>query len=461
MSDESKTLSAPTRSKMTNDPERAWAPYEPDDQRPWDLRRAGHLYRRAGFGAGWSQLQQALEDGPQRAVDKLLRPDADVAAFNRSYDDFETGSSTDGLRAWWLRRMIESPHPLLEKMTLFWHGHFAIGNAKVKNGPLMHRHVQLLRSHALGRFDSLLEAVSRDPAVLLGIDCRANRKAQPNDNYARAMMDNFSLGPGHYCEQDIREAARAFTGWFVLRNQLRYIPREHDAGMKKIFGREGDFDDKDVVRLVLRQPAAPRLLVRKLFRWLISETEEPCDALVAPLAESFAENYDVARLVETMLRSNLFFSPAAYRRRIKGPVEFALGVVKGLEGMIPTIQLGEDLAALGQNLYDPPTVKGWPGGRYWINRATLLGRSNLAQTLLVGKKPYGEKLDPLAVAGSYGYEGPESAGRFLIELFLQGDVPDGVRETLLKAVIAAGGDPSLAIRQFVHSLVALPEFQLS
>ena len=456
-------------SQAPADPVWAWTPYAPDARRPWNLPLAGHLYRRAAFGAGWEQLQQAVAEGPQRTVDKLLQPGTDVAAFNRTYDDYEASAtdsaSTDGLRAWWLRRMLHTPHPLLEKMTLFWHNHFATSNIKVKSALLMHRHVQLLRSHALGRFEPLLEAVSHDPAVLVWLDAGANRKARPNENYVQTLMETYALGSGHYSEEDVREAARAFTGWFVLRNRVRYIPREHDPGVKKVLGQEGDLSGEDVVRIVLRQPATPEFLVRKLYGWLIDETDEPGDALIAPLAASFAKDYDVGKLVETMLRSNLFFSPAAYRRRIKSPVEFALGIIRGLEGSVSTARLGQDLAALGQNLYNPPTVKGWPGGRHWINNATLLGRSNLALALVSGLKPYGNKLDPLAVAEKHGFKAPESTPRFLLDLFLQGDVGDDVRQALLEtaspAESAAGDNPSRQARRFAHGVTTLPEFQLA
>lgn len=445
------------------DPQWAWAPYKPGGERPWDLRLAGHLYRRAAFGADWEMLQQALADGPQATVQKLLRPDADaVDAFNREYEALEAATgSGDGLRAWWLRRMIQTPHPLLEKMTLFWHDHFATSNAKVGNAQLMQKHVQLLREHALGRYEPLLEAISRDPAMLVWVGADANRKAVPNENYARELMARFSMGLGNFDEEDVREAARAFTGWFVFRGRLRYIEREHDPGTKKVLGREGKFNGDDVVEIVLQQPATARLLVRKLYRWLISETHEPSDALVSPLAESLADGYDTGKLVETMLRSNLFFSPAAYRQRVKCPVEFALGIARGLTKMIPTTRLGADLAQLGQNLYHPPTVKGWAGGRLWINSTTLVGRSNLALAMVSGAKPYGDKLDPLAVAAEHGHATPESAARFLIDLYLQGDLEEGVRETLLQSVAAAEGNASQRVRRFTHAVLTLPEFQLA
>ncbi|HUT94758.1 MAG TPA: DUF1800 domain-containing protein [Thermoguttaceae bacterium] len=443
------------------DPQWAWAPYEPDDNRPWNLALAGHLYRRAAFGADGDQLQQAVADGPQRAVEMLVSPQTAVADFHRSYDGYEASANADALRAWWLRRMIQTPHPLLEKMTLFWHNHFAATGVRVNNAPMMRDHVQLLREHALGSYPPLLEAVSRDPALLVSVGADENRKAVPNENYARELMARFSLGPGNFMEEDIREAARAFTGWRVLRNQLRYFPADHDPGVKRILGREGKFDGDDVVEIVLQEPATPRLLVRKLYRWLVSETDEPSEALVVPLAESFAKDYDVAKLVETILRSNLFFSPAAYRQRIKGPVEFALGIVRGLEGMVPTANLGNDLAALGQNLYRPPTVKGWEGGRFWLNGATLVGRSNLAAALLSGAKPYGEKLDPLAVAGKHGHATPEAAARFLVDLFLQGDLDEGVAEALSKTATTGEGSPAERLRRFAHAVVTLPEFQLA
>ena len=450
-----------------SDPAWAWAPYRPDARRPWDLALAGHLYRRAAFGANWGQLQRALADGPQPTIDNLLRPQTDPDAFNREYDEYEAAGSdsAEALRAWWLRRMIGTPHPLLEKMTLFWHGHFATSNVAVKNARLMHRHVQLLRRHALGCFRPLLEAVSRDPAVLVALGADANRKALPNESFARALMQHFTLGPGRYAEKDVREAARAFTGRFVISGKLRHIPREHDEGTKQLLGNSGRFTGDDVMRIVLDHTSTPGTLVRGLYRWLISETEPPEPRVIAPLAESFAKDYDVLKLVETMLRSNLFFSPAAYRRRIKCPVEFAVGIIRGLEAMISTTRLGQDLADLGQNLYHPPTVNGWAGGRHWIGWAAMVQRHNLARALLRGADPYGDKLDPQAVARKHGHSTPQSAGRFLLDLFLQADLEPGASDALMQTLPTpagpGGGDPSAALRRFAHAVVTVPEFHLA
>ncbi len=445
--------------KLT-DPRRAWAAYEPDGDRPWNLALAGHLYRRAAFGASWDQLQQALSDGPQRTIDKLVRPEGDIAGFNHTNDEFEAATgSIDQLQAWWLRRMIQSPHALQEKMTLFWHSHFATNAEKVKNARLTREHVALLRSEALGSFRTLLEGISQDPAVLLWLGAETSRKARPNENLARAIMENFTLGPENCTESDIRQASRAFTGWFVLRSKLRYIAREHDDGTKQILGQQGTFARDDVLRIVLEQPAASRRIVRKLYRWLISEIEQPDEALISPLAESFAEDYDVLNLIETMLRSNLFFSAAAYRRRVKCPAEFAVGIVEAMESTVSTTQLARDIADLGQDLYHPPTVNGWAGGQHWIDSASIVGRQNLAWAMLGSSDPYGKKLNPLDVAQRHGHATVETAGRFLLDLFLQGDVDPGVYGKL--AQMAQADNPDERMRRFAQATVTLAEFHLA
>jgi len=447
-----------------SDPSWAWAPYEPDDERPWNLTRTGHLYRRAGFGANWSQLQQALSDGPRQTLNKLLTPREDAETFNRVHDEYEAStSSVGGLRAWWLRRMIETPYPLLEKMTLFWHSHLAANGARVKDARLMREYVRLLRNRALGSFERLLQEIWRNPAVLICLGAEANRKAQPNENLARALMANFTVGPGGFTEEDVREAARAFSGWFVLRGRLRYIEREHDGGVKRILGHEGRFTGEDVVRILLEQRLTASVVVRKLYGWLICESKEPNASLIGPLIESFAKDYDIKTLAETMLRSNLFFSKVAYRARIKCPVEYALGMVRGFEATVSTTQLAEDLADLGQDLYHPPTVSGWIGGRHWVNSATVIARHNLAAALLGGAGSYGKRIDPWTVATKHGCSTPKAAKRFLVNLLLEGNLDADVSESVPARALAerntAGPDGQL--RGLAQVIVTLPEFQLA
>ena len=447
------------------DPAWAWAEYEPSGSRPWTLAMAGHLYRRAAFGATFRQLELAVSDGPRKTVDRVVRCEQDLTDFHRSLDEYEDASArsggVDSLRAWWLRRMVETPYPLLEKMTLFWHNHFGISGARVGDAPLMLQHVRLLRQHALGQYPAMLDAVASDPAMFIALGADASRKAQPNENFARQLMQRLSVGPGNYGEEDVREASRAFTGWFVLRGQLRYFDREHDAGVKKVLGRTGNWQAQDVVRIVLEQPVAPKMLARKLYRWLVAEVDEPSDQLLAPLVEMLAEDFDVGRVVEAILRSNQFFSAAAYRRRIKSPVEFALEIVRAMEGTVSTVRLGEDLGQLGQSLYNPPTTDGWHGGRHWINAATVTGRSNLARALLAPQGRYGGKLDPAALSRSYGRTDPKSSAELLVALFLQDDLSANMREALWKVIPESATDAGPWLRDFTHSVVTLPEFQLS
>ncbi len=439
------------------DPGWAWAAYEPATDHPWNLPLAAHLLRRAAFGANWQELQSALADGPQATIDSLVRPAADVAAFDRSLDEYAGRSgSSEGLRAWWLRRIIQTPFPLREKMTLFWHSRLGISNDRVKDAALMAQHIQMLRRHAMGSYTDLLDGVMTDPAVFLGYDAPASRKALPNENLPRQLLARLSLGPDRYGEEDLREAARAFTGWFVLRGDLRFFEREHDAGQKTVLGKKGDWDAGDIVRIVLDDPASPRLLIHELYRWFISESADPDTGLADRLTKMLAEDYNVGRVVETMLRSNLFFSSMAYRQRVKSPVEYAVGIVKGLEGAVPTIQLGNDLARLGQSLFHPPTTEGWAGGRCWLNAATTLGRANLAHSLLADKGEYGGKLNPAQVLKQHDRSTPSAASKFFVDLFLQGDITQDQSSSLTKLTDLE--DPH--VRELVYRIVTMPEFQL-
>lgn len=451
------------------DPAWAWAPYRPDAQRPWTLRLAAHLYRRAGFGASWSTLQQAISDGPQRAVQRVLHPQADVAAFDRSFDAHEeasidpAGGSMETLAAWWLRRMLETPHPLQEKMTLFWHDFFGASGATVGSARLMLGHLGILRRHALGRLGPMLESVVQDPALLLAYRGETNRRSQPSETYARRLMELLGFGPDQYTAGDVRELARCFTGWFVIRQHLRYLEHEHDPGPKRVFGQLGPWKAPDAVRILLAQQAAPRTVVRRLYRWFIAEGREPPDALIEPLARQFAADYDIARLVETMLRSNAFFSDHAYRQRIKSPVELALGLAKAMEALIPTQPLAGELAELGQALGSPPTSKGWPTGPGWLNPLTLTRRQKLACRMVAGGEPYGGPIDPPAVARRYGKHTLAEAAPFFLELLVDGDVPAAVRGRLAQPTEPAGSakDQAPAMRRLVCAITALSEFQLA
>src|SRR5262245_3111074 len=336
-------MAAPFTALDKIDPARAWQPWRPSPADPWGRKWAAHLYRRAAFGASRAELIQAERLGHQGTLDLLLRGRPEAEEAREALADAGRVAAGDGeerLRGWWLYAMLHSAHPLREKLTLFWHNHFATSDDKVQSAPLMFRQNCLLREHALGKFGPFLQAISKDPAMLVWLDSNRNVKGAPNENYAREVMELFSLGVGNYTVKDIKEAARAFTSWHTDSDGFRFNARAHDDGTKTVLGQKGVWDGGDVVRIVLAQPAAARFLVRKLYHFLVSETAEPPAALLEPLCVAFRKSdHDVAALVRTMLSSRHFYSAHAFRQRVKGPVEFVLGAVQAVY-----LRLGEQEA---------------------------------------------------------------------------------------------------------------------
>jgi uncharacterized protein (DUF1800 family) len=435
-----------------------WRRYEPSARCPWNLSRAAHLWRRAGFGASWPQLQQSVKAGPQKTVDMLLRPKGDISGFNAECDSFtQSVASPAALRPWWLRRMILTPDPLREKMTLFWHDFFAADGASGAGGAQMRDHIAALRAKALGRFGELLGKIAGDTATVLSMGSTANGKTTPDEAFASQFLRRYTVGAGNFSQEDVRQTARAMTGWSVLRNKMRYFAEQHDGGKKTLLGRTGAFDSDDVVRIASRHPATARNLVQRLYRLFISETGQPEEALIAPLIESLAKDFDISKLVETMLRSSLFFSDAVMGQRIKSPVEFAVGIIRGLEANVSTVRLADDLAALGQNLCYPPTPDGWAHGRHWINQATVAGRDNLAAALLAGSGPYGGKCDPAALAKRHARADDKSAASMLASVLC---APGGVAPEPWK-LLPPTGTPADRLRKTAYRLIARPEFQLA
>jgi len=368
----------------------------------------GHLYRRAAFGATHAELETGVKAGPETLIAQILTGGTGLAEFDAEMEPLarhiERYHDAQPMRPWWLTRMLHSPHPLQEKITLFWHNHFATSYAKVQSARFMLGQYALMRRHALGNFADLLREMSSDPAMIIWLDTRDSKKGSPNENYARELMELFSLGIGHYTEKDIREAARAFTGWEIQGTKAVFNKNQHDDGKKTVLGQTGNWQGADIVRICLEQKSAPTFLVGKLYRFLLSETVPATRELLAPLGEQFKKSgYDFGALVKTMLSSNLFFSPLVYRTRVKSPVDFVLGIVRALEGKIGTTALSQSLEQLGQNIFSPPAVKGWDGGRTWLTGQTLLGRQNLALALtLTEDVRFGRRTDRAGLAGRYG-----------------------------------------------------------
>jgi uncharacterized protein (DUF1800 family) len=345
---------------------------------------AAHLWRRAGFGASRKTIEETVALGPDAAIDRLVDgPAKDTAADDLEfvYRSVLGAEDDDGARGWILLRMLRSEHPVREKLALFWHGHFATSNAKVRDLRWMMRQYRLFLDHGLGRFPVLLDAVAKDPAMIRWLDNETNRKGQANENYAREVLELFTLGEGNYTEKDVSEAARAFTGWHLLRGKFHLSSSLHDAGTKTVLGQTGAFGGTDIQRIALEQPACGRFLAGKLLRYYVHP--EPDAALVNELGDSMrADGYDVGATLKRIFRSELFFSERARRSIVKGPIDFVIGSARALEVQkFPAKDAVPPLRAMGQDLLAPPNVKGWPGHRSWINTATWLVRVRAALSI--------------------------------------------------------------------------------
>ena len=405
----------------------------------WNYARAGHLLERAGFGGTPEEIEALAKMTPEEAVSSLVDyesiPNGHMPAFDESgifdpgmledvdqrFDDFSDGvraayrqpaiygvkPNAEGPRRlqaiidkmyyasfsnryewdratiWWANRMLNTHRPLEEKLLLFWHGHFATENSKVRDYRLMLNQLETLRKHANGNFRTLLVAVSRDPAMLVYLDNRKNVKGHANENYAREILELFSLGVGNYSERDIKEVARAFTGWGNVGLQVFDRKDLHDDGAKTVLGETGTFDGDQVIDVILRQPAAAEFISGKLYRFLVRED------LPAPLRAELAARwrdggYVFKPLLKTIFLSKDFYSEASYATQIKSPVALVVSTYRklGLTEVPGSVNFPRVTAELGQALGNPPNVKGWDAGKTWINPSTLLQRGNFARQLL-------------------------------------------------------------------------------
>jgi uncharacterized protein (DUF1800 family) len=393
---------------------------------PMGFDEARHLLNRTSFAASVEDIESFSRLSREQAVDQLLSwtggkvgtpapawvgefdslrrvramNEEERKAFQRQL--FERGTE---LRGWWMTEMLTTPSPLTEKMVLFWHNHFVSSLQKVRSPSLMYRQNQLLRKHAFGHFGDLLHEVSKDPAMVVYLDSASNRKGQPNENFAREVMELFTLGEGQYTEQDVKEAARAFTGWSIDPDTGAFLFRQaaHDGGAKTVLGRSGNFDGDAVLEILLAQPQTAEFIVAKLWREFVSP--RPDAAEVRRIARQFRDNrYNIRVALRALLTADAFYAPQNRAALIKSPVELIVGTLRQFR-----FETGEVtpflLAArqLGQDVFAPPNVKGWPGGENWINSATLLARKQFLERLFRAQEM---RAQPAMAA-----EAPNSAGR--------------------------------------------------
>lgn len=486
----------------------------PISESQWNFTTAAHLLNRAGFGGPPSDIEKLVALGPEKAVshfvdfesvsDETPAPDwakPDTTRMER-FQKFRNAPLQErrefqrmerqnqqqhllALREWWLERMAKGPRPLQEKLTLFWHGHFATSFQKVKDAYLMWLQNDTFRQHAHGNWLEMLTAVSKDPAMLIWLDQAQSRKEHPNENFAREVMELFALGEGNYTEKDVTEAARSLTGWSYdrMEQQFVYRPRVHDDGEKTFLGRTGNLKSEDVLEQIVAQPQAARFITSKL--WSFFAAENPSPDFVGALAQVFRDGGNNFKpVLRAMFRCEEFYAPAVIRNQVKSPVQWLIGSTRLLESKIPPAQISTNLLRLlGQDLFAPPNVKGWDGGLSWITTNNLLNRYNLAAFLVLGENPL-----PMAAGRAKGVakkqrpnrrmpRGPvvnveniltaenrrdsETLIRALEMRFFQTKLREKQEKTLREYLEAQGKLDDTVIRHAIRLLMSTPEFQLT
>ncbi len=492
----------------------------PVKAKDFGFEQARHLLWRAGFGGTPQQIQTLASWGPEKSVDYLLNyseiPAEEIKGtlfdrdIMRPYNAEERGelamarrqgdeAAVARLRArrqeaerddrqqvrkmqqWWVKRMIETPRPLEEKMTLFWHGHFATSYRTIEDSYHMFMQNELFRRHAVGNFGELMFAIIRDPAMIAYLDNNDSRKGRPNENLARELMELFSLGVGNYSEKDIKEGARALTGYTFEDDKFVFQQNNHDAESKTILGEKGNLDGDGFVRAILKQPACARHMSRKLYRYFAAdyptgrpEIDESAENVIRRLAGTMVSGkYEVKPVLRQLFLSEHFYDPALMNEMIKSPAELVVGAVRSLNTPVRDIDVLVDaMGLMGQSLLFPPSVKGWDGGRAWINTSTLYTRQNILCFLLTGQKPAGrrdalgdiEKYDPSELLAdlrdSGGGAEAESVADYLLR-FALGNRTARNRAALTEFLARHGNRVTPeTVTGLLLLVTAMPEYQL-
>jgi len=378
-----------------------------------EREKGAHLLRRFGLGASEAELNFYLQGGLKGAIDKLVNYESIDEGFNLDIASLENGKNKVQMPlvvGWWISRILQTQHPLQEKMTLFWHDHFATSADKVKAPMSMYLQNEILRRNAVGNFGTMLTEVSKDPAMIVWLDNEYNVKGKANENFAREVMELFTLGIGHYSEKDIQESARAYTGWSLQRPrgvtkdeadprklapEFVFRERLHDDGEKVFFGKKGEFTGDDILGMLCKMPRTAEYITQKMWEYFAYTDPEP--TLIARISQEFHQsNLDIKTLLRAIMTSPEFYSDKAYRSIYKSPVDFAITTARqlGLGGLMkqtpdqvgprklgPVALINTSLKGMGMQLLYPPDVAGWDQGPAWITTATMVERISWAERL--------------------------------------------------------------------------------
>jgi uncharacterized protein (DUF1800 family) len=425
-----------------------FAKYVPGETEPWDPKAAiSHLLRRTGFGASAADIdrvsQQPLEEAVESLFDEAPEQEEEFQdTFARISGTFADFADADALQSWWCYRLLKTRTPLREKLTLFWHGHFTTSYHKVDDLFLVHRQCEMFRRLAWGDFGDLLLAVCKDPAMLVYLDGEANTKENPNENFARELLELFTLGIGHYAETDVRAAARALTGWSRDGAEFVFHEEGHDSGAKQFLGQKGDFAGEDIVNIILEHPALPPFIARKFLVFFACPV--PPKDVIAEAAQVFQQGgMNIRSFLTQLFLSKFFYSAACQRSRIASPVEFVIGTARRL-GLRMTAHLArEQLVAMGQELFAPPNVKGWDGEKKWINSSTWSARLAFAHQLtdFYSANEFGMNLDIDALVPPQ-LDDPMMVVDILTDRLLEGNLSAEKTAEIAQFLITREGKPN-------------------
>src|SRR6266568_1944373 len=448
--------------------------------------QTGHLLRRAGFGATPDELTMYRNLGFNGAVDRLINYQQvpDDAMENRLKAlNMNLNKPLDQQR-WWLLRMSWTQRPLLEKMTLFWHGVLTSSFHKVGGSRAYMRMIiqnQFLRNHAFDTFDNILLGITSDPAMLFYLDLTKSRKNAPNENYARELMELFTLGLGHYTQRDVYEGAAALTGWHVKGLTSQYYPQDHNDLVKTYLGHTGNLDYKDVINILANHPATPWFIARKLFTFFAYEN--PSDDDLKPLVDTYVQSgHNMGEVMRTLLLSPQFSSAKTYRARIKSPVEFTVGAYRAMNINGDGTGLPTFPTLMGQTLFDPPNVAGWSGDKisaFWLNSGTWMTRLNYIDVLLARgtftRKGTPSPVNLQAIVNTNNIDSPEHFVDYFSSFLLDGVVDQGHRAQYIDYFTTkdtSRGDAQITlkngqsyplnrVRGTLYLMMASPEYQLN
>ena len=462
-----------------------------------DIALMAHLMRRAGFGATRDELEEHVAKGYEETVEELLHPDERANMPDDVIRRFHV-SADEGLGPKWIYRLITTRCQLEEKLTLFWHGLFATSYAKGNQARTQFNQIDTFRRHSLGSFRDLLVELSRDPAMIFWLDNNDNHRGAINENYGRELLELFSMGIGNYTEDDVKECARAFTGWTIgnaeymtvkgLKDSFspygriawhyEYVPEDHDDGEKTFLGETGRFNGEDVVDIIARQPATARFICRRLFQYFAAdEVDEEGEHVIEAMAESyFGSGYEIRSVLRTLFNSAYFRSERARFARVKSPVELVIGAVRLTGGYdAPTEEIGEvqsNANFMGQALLGPPDVAGWNEGEEWINGGALMERVNfVAMELSKVSKPGVRAIIDRLASQNGGTLSPDGLVEHCLDLVGPISVSEDTRTALVEHV-AKGGDVDLAahregdeseqrVGEVLSIIASTPEFQFA